>query len=108
MVFPFSITLTKEVDFNQASPSYEVAMEISKGKKKEKKPWCFYFAAKYLSNGKNGLTNPPLKYPASRKVLFGTERLSGRTWARLLLGNGKLIRFWDDVWPCHSPQRCMP
>ena len=77
-------------------------------KKKEKKPWCFYFAAKYLSNGKNGLTNPPLKYPASRKVLFGTERLSGRTWARLLLGNGKLIRFWDDVWPCHSPQRCMP
>lgn len=32
--FLFSITLTKEVDFNQASPSYEVAMEISKGKEK--------------------------------------------------------------------------
>ena len=28
----FSITFSKEVDFNQASPSYEVAMEISKGK----------------------------------------------------------------------------
>ena len=73
MVWIFSITLTKEVDFNQASPSYEVAMGISQGK--EKKPWCSYLAAKYLSNGKNGLTNPPLKYPASRKVLFGTERL---------------------------------
>lgn len=36
MVWIFSITLTKEVDFNQASPSYEVAMEISKGKKKKK------------------------------------------------------------------------
>ena len=36
MVWIFSITLTKEVDFNQASPSYEVevAMEISKGKEK--------------------------------------------------------------------------
>ena len=32
MVFIFSITLTKEVDFTQASPSYEGAMEISKGK----------------------------------------------------------------------------
>jgi len=28
----FSITFTKEVDFNQASPYYEVAMEIEKGK----------------------------------------------------------------------------
>ena len=34
MVWIFSITLTKEVDFNQASPSYEVAMGISKGKEK--------------------------------------------------------------------------
>lgn len=34
MVWIFSITLTKEVDFNQVSPSYEVAMEISKGKEK--------------------------------------------------------------------------
>lgn len=34
LVWIFSITLTKEVDFNQASPSYEVAMEISKGKEK--------------------------------------------------------------------------
>lgn len=34
MVWILSITLTKEVDFNQASPSYEVAMEISKGKEK--------------------------------------------------------------------------
>ena len=34
MVWIFSITLTKKVDFNQASPSYEVAMEISKGKEK--------------------------------------------------------------------------
>ena len=74
--------------------------------KENKKPWCSYLAAKYLSNDKNGLTNPPLKYPA--KVLFGTERLSGRTWARLWLGNEKLIHFWDDVWPCHFPQRCMP
>ena len=105
MVLIYSITLTKEVDFNQASPSYEVAMDISKGKKK---PGCSYLAAKYLSNDKNGLTNPPLKYPASRKVFFGTERLSGRTWARLWLGNGKLIRFWDDVWPYRSPQGCMP
>lgn len=32
MVWIFSITFSKEVDFNQASPSYEVAMEISKGK----------------------------------------------------------------------------
>ena len=32
--FFFSITLTEKVDFNQASPSYEVAMEISKGKEK--------------------------------------------------------------------------
>lgn len=31
--------------------------------KEKKKPWCSYLAAKYLSNGKNGLTNPPLKYP---------------------------------------------
>ena len=30
----FPITLTKKVDFSQASPSYEVAMEISKGKEK--------------------------------------------------------------------------
>ena len=30
----FSITLMKKVDFDQASPSYEVAMEISKGKEK--------------------------------------------------------------------------
>ena len=37
LVWIFSITLTKEVDFNQASPSYEVAMEISKGKEKAKK-----------------------------------------------------------------------
>lgn len=59
--------------------------------KENKKPRCSYLAAKYLSNGKNGLTNPPLKYPASRKVLFDTERLSGRTWARLWLGNGKLV-----------------
>ncbi|KAM7460134.1 hypothetical protein LguiA_035870 [Lonicera macranthoides] len=70
--------------------------------KEKKKPWCSYLAAKYLSNGKNGLTNPPLKYPASRKVLFDTERLSGRTWARLWLGNGKLIRFWDDAVPLSS------
>lgn len=34
MVWIFSITLTKEVDFNQVSPSYEVAMDISKGKEK--------------------------------------------------------------------------
>lgn len=34
MVWIFSITLTKKVDFNQVSPSYEVAMEISKGKEK--------------------------------------------------------------------------
>lgn len=34
MVWILSITLTKEVDFNQVSPSYEVAMEISKGKEK--------------------------------------------------------------------------
>ena len=34
LVWIFSITFTKEVDFNQASPSYEVAMEISKGKEK--------------------------------------------------------------------------
>lgn len=34
MVLIYSITLTKEVDFNQVSPSYEVAMEISKGKEK--------------------------------------------------------------------------
>jgi hypothetical protein len=34
MVWIFSITLTKEVDFNQASPSYEVAMGISQGKEK--------------------------------------------------------------------------
>jgi len=32
--------------------------------KEKKKPWCSYLAAKCLSNGKNGLTNPPLKYPA--------------------------------------------
>lgn len=57
--------------------------------KEKRKPWCSYLAAKYLSNGKNGLTNPPLKYPASRKVLFDRARLSGRTWARLWLGNGK-------------------
>jgi hypothetical protein len=31
MIWVFSITLT-EVDFNQVSPSYEVAIEISKGK----------------------------------------------------------------------------
>ena len=68
MVWTFSITLTKEVDFNQASPSYEVAMEISKGKEKAM-VLIFYFAAKYLSNGKNGLTNPPKKYPASRYYL---------------------------------------
>ncbi|PPD66597.1 hypothetical protein GOBAR_AA20434 [Gossypium barbadense] len=36
--------------------------------KEKKKPWCSYFAAKYLSNGKNGLTNPPKKYPASRRI----------------------------------------
>lgn len=36
MVWIFSITLTKEVDFNQVSPSYEVAMDISKGKEKRR------------------------------------------------------------------------
>lgn len=34
MVWIFLITLTKEVDFNQVSPSYEVAMAIPKGKEK--------------------------------------------------------------------------
>lgn len=34
MVWIFSITLTKEVDFNQGSHSYEVAMDISKRKEK--------------------------------------------------------------------------
>lgn len=32
MVWIFLITFTKEVDFNQVSLSYEVAMAISKGK----------------------------------------------------------------------------
>ena len=35
MVWIFSITLTKEVDFNQVSPSYEVAMDISKERKRK-------------------------------------------------------------------------
>lgn len=34
MVWIFLITLTKEVDFNQVSLSYEVAMAIPKGKEK--------------------------------------------------------------------------
>lgn len=95
------------MDFNQASPSYEVAMEISKGKEKAIRiPHLWLLSTSPMA--KMDWPTQPLKYPASGKVLFGTERLSsGRTWARLWLGNGKRIRFWDDVWPCHSPQRCM-
>ena len=59
--------------------------------KEKKRPWCSYLAAKYLSYAKNKLTNSCLKYPTSRKVLFGTEGLSGKTWARLWFGNGKRI-----------------
>ena len=44
--------------------------------KENKKPWCSYLVAKYLSHGKNKLTKPHLKYLASRKVLFGTKGLS--------------------------------
>ena len=34
MVWIFSITLTKKVDFDQVNPSYEVAMEIPEGNEK--------------------------------------------------------------------------
>ena len=51
--------------------------------KEKKKALCLYLASKYLSHGKNKLTNPHLKYPASRKVLFGTERLLGKILVRL-------------------------
>ena len=76
------------MDFNQVIPSYEVAIEFSKGKEKT---WYSNLAAKYLSHAKNKLTNSRLKYPTSRKVLFGTERLLGKTWVRLWFGNGKRI-----------------
>ena len=76
------------MDFNQVIPSYEVATEFSKGKEKT---WYSNLAAKYLSHAKNKLTNSHLKYPTSRKVLFGTERLLGKTWVRLWFGNGKRI-----------------
>jgi hypothetical protein len=36
----------------------------------EKKPWCLYLATKYLSNGKNRLTNPRLKYPVYKLLWF--------------------------------------
>lgn len=53
-----------------------------------------------------------LPYPTHLLNILHRERYyliwRGRTWARLWLGNGKRIRFWDDVWPRHSPQRCMP
>ena len=88
MVWIFSITLTKKDDFNQVIPSYEVAIEFSKGKEKT---WYSNLAAKHLSHAKNKLTNSRLKYPTSRKVLFGTERLLGKTWVRLWFGNGKRI-----------------
>ena len=86
MVWIFSITLTKEVDFNQASPSYEVAMGISQGK--EKSHGAHIWLLSTSSHGKNRLTNLRLKYPASRKVLFGTERLSGKTWVRRVMVSG--------------------
>ena len=73
MVWIFSIILTKKVDFNQASPFLKWLWRFLKEKKKA---WCSYLAAKYLSQGKNKLTNPHLKYPTSRKVLFGIERLA--------------------------------
>ena len=63
-------------------------MEFSKGKEKT---WYSNLVAKYLSHVKNKLTNSRLKYPTSRKVLFGTERLLGKTWVRLWFGNGKRI-----------------
>ena len=61
--------------------------------KEKKKPWCSYLAAKYLSNDKNGLPNPPLKYPASRKVLFGTEKRDFQAELGLDFGWAMVSRF---------------
>ncbi|KAL5826951.1 hypothetical protein ACOSQ3_018797 [Xanthoceras sorbifolium] len=47
-----------------------------------------------------------------RSLLFNqhAEKSASSLLARTALAeqSGKPISFWDDVWPCHPPLRCMP
>ena len=77
----------------------------------------FMATRSYSSEGPCHVKFRPSICPKSKSLENGCQQFGWNSeldskWIlglfRLWLGNGKRIRFWDDVWPCHSPQRCMP